>query len=78
MPGTYEDNIVLHRCHRIHRRNTSIEREQLPAKGVELGLGELGDDRQATDRWQLPPVADVEDEDDGDEAACPELACFGG
>ena len=48
------------------------------SQGVELGLEELGDDRQATDRWRLPPVADVEDEDDGDGAACPELACFDG
>ena len=28
LPGTSEDNIALHRCHRSHRRYTSIEREQ--------------------------------------------------
>ena len=31
LPGTSEDSIVLHRCHRTHRRNTSTERGQIPA-----------------------------------------------
>ena len=31
LPGTSEDCIALHLCHRTHRRNASIERGQLPA-----------------------------------------------
>ena len=35
LPGTSEDNIALRRCHRSHRRYTSIERGQIPANKKE-------------------------------------------
>ena len=35
MPGTSEDNIALHRCHRTHRRTTSIEGGTIPANKEE-------------------------------------------
>ena len=36
LPGTSEDSIALHQCHRTHRRNASIDRGQLPATEKEL------------------------------------------
>ena len=35
LPGTSEDSIALHRSHRSHRRNMSIEREQPPTNKEE-------------------------------------------
>ena len=35
LPGTSEDSIVLHRCHRSHHRYTSIERGHIPANKEE-------------------------------------------
>ena len=31
LPGTSEDIIALHRCHRTHHRDTPTERGQAPA-----------------------------------------------